>query len=64
MGSESALWLCAARSSCDCTLCAVVVGHVGWARRAIGVGDIELVIAGVGEVLISEQVRGQHLGIG
>lgn len=39
-----------------------VVGHVGWARRVIGVGDVEVIIAGVGGVLISERARGQWLG--
>lgn len=39
-----------------------VVGHVGWARRVIGVGDAEVTISGVGGVLISERERGQRLG--
>ncbi|MGQ3384199.1 GNAT family N-acetyltransferase [Glutamicibacter sp. TV12E] len=39
-----------------------VVGHVGWARRTIGVGNAEWVIAGVGGVLISECARGEQLG--
>ena len=39
-----------------------VVGHVGWARRLIEVGDSEVVIAGVGGVLVSSQARGSHLG--
>lgn len=39
-----------------------VVGHVGWARRTIGVGQAEVEIAGVGGVLISERVRGERLG--
>lgn len=39
-----------------------IVGHVGWARRMIGVGDAELTIAGVGGVLVSTQARGGHLG--
>lgn len=39
-----------------------VVGHVGWARRTIGVGSAEVVIAGVGGVLISPRARGRRLG--
>ena len=39
-----------------------VVGHVGWERRTIGVGHAEVVIAGVGGVLISERARGERLG--
>lgn len=39
-----------------------VVGHVGWARRAIDVGGRELAIAGVGGVLISDHTRGRRLG--
>ncbi|MFK3676098.1 GNAT family N-acetyltransferase [Microbacterium sp. NPDC090218] len=39
-----------------------VVGHVGWARRTISVGTAEVVIAGVGGVLISPQARGQRAG--
>ncbi|KRC58672.1 GNAT family acetyltransferase [Agromyces sp. Root81] len=39
-----------------------VVGHVGWERRTIEVGQGEVEIAGVGGVLISERVRGQGLG--
>lgn len=39
-----------------------VIGHVGWARRTIGVGQAEVEIAGVGGMLISERVRGQRLG--
>lgn len=39
-----------------------VVGHVGWARRIIGVGDFELAIAGLGGVLVSSQARGGRLG--
>jgi aminoglycoside 2'-N-acetyltransferase I len=38
------------------------VGHVGWARRAIRVGEREIVIAGVGGVLVSNHVRGERLG--
>lgn len=39
-----------------------IAGHTGWARRTIGVGDAEVVIAGVGGVLVSERARGQRLG--
>lgn len=39
-----------------------VVGHVGWARRTIGVGDAEVTIAGVGGVLVSGSARGRALG--
>ncbi|WP_104193012.1 GNAT family N-acetyltransferase [Cryobacterium sp. Y82] len=39
-----------------------IVGHVGWAGRVIGVGDVEVTIAGVGGVLVSERARGQRLG--
>lgn len=39
-----------------------VVGHVGWARRVIGVGDREVVIAGVGGVLVAPDARGTSLG--
>lgn len=39
-----------------------VVGHVGWARRDIRVGKREIVIAGVGGVLISDIARGEGLG--
>lgn len=39
-----------------------VVGHVGWARRAIGVGGAAVAVAGVGGVLISERARGERLG--
>ena len=38
------------------------VGHVGWARRTIDVGDAEVAIAGVGGVLISRLARGKRLG--
>ena len=34
-----------------------IVGHVGWARRVIGVGDVEVTIAGVRGVLVSERAR-------
>ncbi|WP_217180330.1 GNAT family N-acetyltransferase [Streptomyces sp. AC495_CC817] len=39
-----------------------VVGHVGWARRTIQVGSGDVVIAGVGGVLISREARGEGLG--
>lgn len=39
-----------------------VVGHVGWARRTVGVGGDEIEIAGVGGVLISDDVRGERVG--
>lgn len=39
-----------------------VVGHVGWGRRTIGIGDHEVEIAGVGGVLISNAVRGERVG--
>ncbi|GAA1216247.1 GNAT family N-acetyltransferase [Microbacterium maritypicum] len=39
-----------------------VVGHVGWAPRTIGVGTAEVVVAGVGGVLISPHARGQRAG--
>lgn len=39
-----------------------IVGHVGWARRVIGVGDREVVIAGVGGVLVAPSARGTSLG--
>lgn len=38
------------------------VGHVGWARRTVGVGEHEVEIAGVGGVLISDAVRGEGVG--
>ena len=40
-----------------------VVGHVGWARRTIGVGTAEVVIAGVGGVLIAPLARGEGAGM-
>ncbi|MFB8189957.1 GNAT family N-acetyltransferase [Microbacterium sp. NPDC055988] len=39
-----------------------VVGHVGWARRTIGVGTAEVVVAGVGGVLVSPRARGERAG--
>lgn len=40
----------------------VAVGHVGWARREITVGDQIVAIAGVGGVLVSGSARGARLG--
>ena len=40
----------------------VVVGHVGWGRREITVGERIVVVAGVGGVLVSERARGTRLG--
>lgn len=39
-----------------------IVGHVGWAKRAITVGGEAVTIAGVGGVLVSPAGRGAHLG--
>lgn len=39
-----------------------VVGHAGWARRGIAVGDGVIEIAGVGGVLILKGARGARLG--
>lgn len=39
-----------------------IVGHVGWARRTIGIGDVDVAVAGVGGVLIAERARGRALG--
>lgn len=39
-----------------------IVGHVGWARRTIDVADQQIVVAGVGGVLVSDSARGQNLG--
>lgn len=39
-----------------------VVGHVGWGRRLITVGNDSVMIAGVGGVLVSRHGRGQRLG--
>lgn len=39
-----------------------VVGHVGWGRRRITVGEKDLSIAGVGGVLVSPAARGTGLG--
>jgi GNAT superfamily N-acetyltransferase len=39
-----------------------VVGHVGWARRLVAVGDWEVQVAGVGGVLTAPAWRGQGLG--
>lgn len=38
------------------------VGHIGWARRRIGVGERDVVIAGVGGVLVADTARGLRLG--
>ncbi|MEJ1087276.1 GNAT family N-acetyltransferase [Microbacterium sp. Mu-80] len=38
------------------------VGHIGWSRRTVAVGDDEVEIAGVGGVLISDAVRGERIG--
>lgn len=38
------------------------VGHVGWARREITVGERIVVVAGVGGVLVSDNARGLRLG--
>lgn len=38
-----------------------VVGHVGWARRVITVGDAEVTVAGVGGVLVAPHERGRGL---
>jgi aminoglycoside 2'-N-acetyltransferase I len=40
----------------------LMIGHVGWARRDIGVGDQDVVIAGVGGVLVADDARGLRLG--
>ena len=39
-----------------------VVGHVGWARRVIGVGGTPTTIGGVGGVLVAARARGLGLG--
>ncbi len=39
-----------------------IVGHVGWARRTIHVGERAVVVAGVGGVLVAGRVRGKRLG--
>lgn len=39
-----------------------VVGHVGWQRRVITVGDTEITVAGVGGVLVSPDARGDSTG--
>lgn len=39
-----------------------IVGHVGWARRTISVGVADVVIAGVGGVLVAADTRGARLG--
>lgn len=40
-----------------------VVDHVGWARREIGLGTDIVAIAGVAGMLISDEARGQRLGV-
>lgn len=39
-----------------------VVGHVGWARRVIGVGNSDVTVAGVGGVLVTSHARGDRWG--
>ncbi len=39
-----------------------IIGHVGWQRRRIRVGDTEVTIAGVGGVLVSPDARGADVG--
>lgn len=39
-----------------------LVGHVGFQRRTITVGDAEVTIAGTGGVLVDSSVRGSGLG--
>lgn len=38
------------------------VGHIGWARRGISIGDEHMVVAGVGGVLVADHARGLRLG--
>lgn len=40
----------------------VLVGHVGFQRRTIDVGDAEVVVAGTGGVLVGASLRGNGLG--
>jgi aminoglycoside 2'-N-acetyltransferase I len=40
------------------------VGHIGWARRRISVGEQDVVVAGVGGVLIADAARDVRLGNG
>ena len=39
-----------------------LVGHVGFQRRTIGVGQAEIAVAGTGGVLVDERARGTGLG--
>ncbi len=39
-----------------------VVAHVGLQRRTIGVGDVDVVVAGVGGVLVAPGARGSGVG--
>lgn len=39
-----------------------IVGHAGWQRRSISVGDAEVTVAGVGGVLVSPNARGENIG--
>lgn len=39
-----------------------LVGHVGFQVRTIGVGDLDVSVAGTGGVLVSEDARGSGLG--
>ncbi|WP_370189153.1 GNAT family N-acetyltransferase [Aeromicrobium sp.] len=39
-----------------------VVAHAGLQRRTIGVGDVDVVVAGVGGVLVAHAARGVGLG--
>ena len=39
-----------------------VIGHVGWQRRLIAVGETEVTVAGVGGVLVSAAARGHGVG--
>lgn len=39
-----------------------IVGHVGWGRRTISVGVMDVDIAGVGGVLVAGDARGARLG--
>ncbi|MEJ1090878.1 GNAT family N-acetyltransferase [Microbacterium istanbulense] len=40
-----------------------LIGHVGYQRRTVGVGDREVTVAGVGGVLVAPRARGLGLGI-
>lgn len=39
-----------------------IIGHIGWQRRTIQVGDAEVTVAGVGGVLIAGNARGTGTG--